>query len=159
MLGARPGMLVAGQSLAAKAERPVTTKIARPGGIVPRLVALVIDTVILAVVILPLYALWVSQLAPVTVTAGGNLSGELMQRQLSLQVAVLAVSLFYFSGSWAMMGGTPGQLLMSLRVTDAKAGGIGFFRALLRWLIFFFLGVAAFGLVNNLVLFLLLPSC
>ena len=46
-------------------------------------------------------------------------------------------------GSPFPLGATPGQLLMGLRVTDAKAGGIGFFRAVLRYLVYVILGVLA----------------
>ncbi|MFN2462641.1 MAG: RDD family protein, partial [Candidatus Dormibacteria bacterium] len=131
-LGSRPGMLVAGKTLSRPDERIVTSRVAKPGGFIPRLTALVIDTIILVVVILPLYALWASQLAAIQVKQTGDISGQLLQRQASFQIAVLALLVFYFAGSWAMMGGTPGQLLLSLRVTNARAEGIGFFRALLR---------------------------
>jgi uncharacterized RDD family membrane protein YckC len=125
-------MLVAGQSMGARPQEAPRTKIAKPGGFFPRLIALVIDNMILIVLFIPLYALWVSQLSPLAFTPGANIEGEITQRKLSLQAAYLVIYIFYFAGSWTMLGATPGQLLMSLRVTDVKAGGIGFFKALIR---------------------------
>ena len=140
-------MLVAGQSMAAKGERPVSSKVAKPGGFFPRMIALIIDSAILGVVSLPIYGLWVSQLQPLKIDAGTNIVAEIAQRQVSLRVALLALQMFYFAGSWSMLGGTPGQLLLNLRVTDARAGGIGFFRALLRWFCFAIFGIFSIVLV------------
>jgi uncharacterized RDD family membrane protein YckC len=137
-------MLVAGQSLSAKGERPVSTKVAKPGGFLPRTIALIIDSAIIALVTLPLYQLWVAQLTPQT---SANVTAEAAQRVLSFRVALAVVWLFYFAGSWAMVGGTPGQRLLSLRVTDANAAGIGFFRAVLRAFWFALFGVLSVILV------------
>lgn len=140
-LGARPGMLVAGQSLSARAERPASTKVAKPGGFLPRLIALIIDLMILGVILLPINALWAAQLAPLEIKPDTNLALETLQRRGSLYLALVVLQLFYFAGSWTMLGATPGQLLMSLRVTDSKAGGVGFFRATMRWFWFTLFGV------------------
>jgi uncharacterized RDD family membrane protein YckC len=134
-------MMVAGQSLSQKPEQVKSSKMARPGGFLPRLIALIIDAMILAAVILPINALWAAQLAPVEIKADTNLAMETLQRRSSLYLALFLIQLFYFAGSWTMLGATPGQLLMGLRVTDAKAGGIGFFRAALRWFWFSIFGV------------------
>lgn len=147
-LAARPGMLVAGQSLSARAERPASNKVAKPGGLLPRLIALIIDLMLLGAVILPINALWVAQLAPIEIRPDTNLALEILQRRASLYLALFVLQLFYFAGSWTMLGATPGQLLMSLRVTDAKAGGVGFFRATMRW--FWFSLFSVFSVVTML---------
>ncbi|MDQ6747634.1 MAG: RDD family protein, partial [Candidatus Dormibacteraeota bacterium] len=125
-------MLVAGQSLTQRPAEAPATKVARAGGFFPRLIALIVDSMILTLLFVPMYALWVSQLSPVAFTPGGDVAGELAQRRLALDGAYAVIYLFYFAGSWTMLGATPGQLLMSLRVTNANAEGIGFFKALVR---------------------------
>ncbi|HEY8739156.1 MAG TPA: RDD family protein [Candidatus Dormibacteraeota bacterium] len=154
-LGGRPGMLVAGQSLSAKAERPVSSKIAKPGGFLPRLIALIIDSMILLVVLLPIYALWVAQLAPLEIKPDTNLAMESLQRRGSLYLALFVLQVFYFAGSWTILGATPGQLLMNLRVTNAGAAGIGFFRALWRYLMLVFVN-SLFGVGTLLSILMVL---
>ncbi|MGI8608595.1 MAG: RDD family protein [Candidatus Dormibacteria bacterium] len=143
-LGARPGLLVAGQSLSGKGERPISTKVAKPGGFLPRLIALIIDSLILLVVLFPVTALWSLQLAPVKVESGGAASGvDVLRGSIALQLTLTVLYLFYFAGSWTIMGATPGQLLMSLRVTDQNAAGIGFFRAVFRYILYILLSPLA----------------
>jgi uncharacterized RDD family membrane protein YckC len=139
-LGARRGMLVAGQSLSVKAEQPRSSKVARPGGFLPRLIALIVDLMILGAILLPINALWAAQLAPLDIKPDTNVAFETLQRRASLYLALVLIQLFYFAGSWTMLGATPGQLLMGLRVTNIGAGGIGFFRSALRWFWFTLFG-------------------
>ena len=130
-------MLVAGQSQSHKAELPASTKMAKPGGLLPRLIAFIVDSLILLVVLFPIMALWASQLTPGKVVAGTSSSPlDTVRGSLSLQLTLLLIQMFYFAGSWTIMAATPGQHLMSLRVTDANAAGIGFLRAILRYLLF-----------------------
>ena len=151
LLGARPGMLVAGQSLSARPEQPRSSKVAKPGGFLPRLIALIVDLMILGAILLPINALWVAQLAPLEIKPDTNVAFETLQRRASLYLALVVIQLFYFAGSWTMLGATPGQLLMSLRVTDARAGGIGFFRAAFRWFLFTIFGGGLVGVITMIV--------
>ena len=113
-------MLVAGQSQSHKAELPASTKIAKPGGFLPRLIALIVDSLILLVILFPIMALWASQLAPTRLDPGGSHSTlDTLRGSLSLQLTLIVLQVFYFAGSWTIMAATPGQLLMNLRVTDA----------------------------------------
>ena len=137
-------MLVAGESLSRKGERPVSTKVARPGGFLPRLIALIIDSLVLLVILFPVMALWTLQLTPAKLENGAPPSGlDAVRGSLSLQVTLVVLYLFYGAGSWTIMGATPGQLLMSLRVTDQNAAGIGFFRAVVRYLLYVLLSPLA----------------
>ena len=130
-------MLVAGQSQSHKTELPASTKIAKPGGLLPRLIALIVDSLILLVILFPIMSLWASQLAPARLDAGASHSTiDTLRGSLSLQLTLILLQVFYFAGSWTIMAATPGQLLMSLRVTDANAAGIGFMRALFRYVLF-----------------------
>ncbi|HEV1998533.1 MAG TPA: RDD family protein [Candidatus Dormibacteraeota bacterium] len=137
-------MLVAGQSMSGKGERPASTKVAKPGGFLPRLIALIVDSLILLVVLFPVMTLWTLQLTPVKVESGVPPSGlDTLRGSISLQLTLLLLQLFYFAGSWTIMGATPGQLLMSLRVTDQHAAGIGFPRAVMRYFLYVLLSPLA----------------
>jgi uncharacterized RDD family membrane protein YckC len=127
--------------------------VVQPGGFFPRLIAIIIDTLILAVVTVPIAYLVLAQ--RVTPSGQSNafldqlrgLSGstqytpeQLTQlAQLSAGIAILL--LFYYVGTWSILGGSPGQLVMSLRMVDRSAKTVGFGRALLRCIMkgFFFL--------------------
>jgi uncharacterized RDD family membrane protein YckC len=143
-----PGLLVAGQSASsaiAPAAQPKTRRLVQPGGFFPRLIALIIDGLILSVVIVPVLYLVLGQ-TPTHVTptaesngfleqlsgSGGSSDQTLVRVQLFLGIAILL--LFYYVGTWSILGGSPGQLVMSLRVVDASAKTIGFGHAVIRYI-------------------------
>ena len=150
-----PGLLVAGESASsaiAPTSQPETRRVVQPGGFFPRLIAIIIDTLILAVVTVPIAYLVLAQ--RVTPSGQSNafldqlrgLSGstqytpeQLTQlAQLSAGIAILL--LFYYVGTWSILGGSPGQLVMSLRMVDRSAKTVGFGRALLRYIMKGFFG-------------------
>ena len=52
----------------------------------------------------------------------------------ALVVGTFILLLFYFVGTWSILGGSPGQLVMSLHMVDKSARGIGFGKALMRFI-------------------------
>ncbi|HXO66831.1 MAG TPA: RDD family protein, partial [Candidatus Dormibacteraeota bacterium] len=135
-----PGLLVAGESgvnIVAAAAAP--RRVIQAGGFFPRLIAVIIDTLILAVILVPVYYLWRAQLSEIRLdpnaVSQSNPFSSLQQfaqgGELLLGYTVLLI--FYFVGSWTILSGSPGQLVMSLRVVDPSAHGIGFGRALMRF--------------------------
>jgi uncharacterized RDD family membrane protein YckC len=154
-----PGLLVAGQSAStsiAPAAQPKTRRLIQPGGFFPRFIAIIIDACILGVVIVPVVFLILNQ-TPTTVTPTGETNGLLDQLQgvtgsasndqvvqrLQIFLGITILQLFYYVGTWSILGGSPGQLVMSLRVVDASAKTIGFGRALLRYIM-----KGAFGILS-----------
>ena len=99
----------------------------RYGGFWIRVVAYIIDAIILGIIG-----------AIVAVILGVNLSDpNLTQngRYQGAQLFDLVVSFAYFAGLWTVMGGSLGQRILGMRVVDANSGApIGFGKAALRWL-------------------------
>jgi uncharacterized RDD family membrane protein YckC len=135
-----PGLLVAGEVggniLAPKAP---PKRVVQAGGFFPRLIAVIIDFLILAVILVPVYYLWHAQLGqvhldPSAATQNNPFSAFQQFAQAGeLALGFIVLLLFYFVGSWTILSGSPGQLVMSLRVVDPAARGIGFGRALMRF--------------------------
>src|SRR5437879_2133209 len=70
-----PGMLVAGKKAGASmasdsAPAAPPAKVAQPGGFFPRLIALILDVLILAVITVPVRLLWEAQVGPTVVKPG-----------------------------------------------------------------------------------------
>jgi uncharacterized RDD family membrane protein YckC len=108
-------------------EQPGMTMPMRYGGFWIRVVAYIIDAIILGIIG-----------AIVAVILGVNLSDpNLAQngRYQGAQLFDLVVSFAYFAGLWTVMGGSLGQRILGMRVVDANTGApIGFGKAALRWL-------------------------
>jgi uncharacterized RDD family membrane protein YckC len=97
---------------------------ARYGGFWIRVVAYIIDGIILGVVNAIIDAVF--RVNPQDTTSGAYGAA------LGLEIVV---SIAYFAGLWTYMGATLGQRIFRLRVVDANTGQpIGFGKALLRWL-------------------------
>src|SRR5258708_3725568 len=140
-----PGLLVAGQSAgSAIAPQAIRAKqVVQPGGFFPRLIAQIVDGLILGVIVVPVIYLWVGQPKNQTSAAAqGNFATDLVRNTVGAAVAhysndqltqliglvggLLILSLFYYAGTWSILGGSPGQLLMNLRVVDRDARSLGF---------------------------------
>jgi uncharacterized RDD family membrane protein YckC len=143
-----PGLLVAGQSASSAIAPSAQAKrrVVQPGGFFPRLIALIVDVLILSVVAVPVAFLVLSQTphAPtgqptpvVDLSALGSQQAQLLQLSLGLGV----LQLFYYVGTWSILGGSPGQLVMNLRVVDPAAKTIGFGRAVFRYFMKGFFGI------------------
>jgi len=93
------------------------------GGFWIRVVAYIIDIVILGVVGGIIDALFHAN--PTDASAGGNGFASLLN---------LVIDIAYFAGQWTYFGATLGQRVFKLRVVDANTGQpIGVGKALLRW--------------------------
>lgn len=146
-----PGLLVAGQSAsAAIAPKAPPRRITQPGGFFPRLIALIIDILILSVFSTLVWVVWTSQLVPTSISSvnGSNVVGDQLRgfgvplggitndqlNQLgALYLGLFILQLFYYVGSWSILGASPGQLVMGLRIIDRSAKSISFGRALGRY--------------------------
>ncbi|HXA43552.1 MAG TPA: RDD family protein [Candidatus Solibacter sp.] len=147
-----PGLLVAGQT-AGSAIAPQATppkRVVQPGGFFPRLIALIVDVLILGVVVVPVIYLWVGQpkasggaqgnfatdlIRNMIGGAVGRYSNDQLTQLIGLVGGLFILSLFYFAGTWSILGGSPGQLLMSLRVVDRDARTMVFGHAMARFLV------------------------
>jgi hypothetical protein len=121
-------------------------------GVVVRLVAYVLDALLLAlgiyVVLLVLHALIGPTVRIAAVNGVPRLSVDRLRSLIDTAVAT-AVAGAYFVGSWLAWGGTPAQRLVRARVERADGGGrLALGSAIKRWLL---LG-APFGLVSTLLL-------
>jgi uncharacterized RDD family membrane protein YckC len=149
-----PGLLVAGESASsaiAPTSQPKTRRVVQPGGFFPRLIAIIIDTLILAVVTVPIAYLVLAQrvtptgqsnafLDQLKGLSGSNSTPEQLTQLAQLSAGIAILLLFYYVGTWSILGGSPGQLVMSLRVVDRSAKTVGFGRALLRYIMKGFFG-------------------
>ena len=97
------------------------------GGFWIRVVAYIIDGIILGIVGGVIYAV-----------LGVNLSDPNSFQSTCYQGAQganLVISFVYFAGLWTVMGASLGQRIFGMRVVDANTGQpIGFGKAALRWL-------------------------
>jgi uncharacterized RDD family membrane protein YckC len=149
-----PGLLVAGESASsaiAPTSQPKTRRVVQPGGFFPRLIAIIIDTLILAVVTVPIAYLVLAQrvtptgqsnafLDQLKGLSGSNSTPEQLTQLAQLSAGIAILMLFYYVGTWSILGGSPGQLVMSLRMVDRSAKTVGFGRALLRYIMKGFFG-------------------
>jgi uncharacterized RDD family membrane protein YckC len=97
-------------------------------GFVPRLIAYIIDGVFISLI---------SLIIGMSVGIAMNLE-NMMILEVSYLVSGL-VTLVYLVGFWAMNGGTPGKILLGMRIVgpDGSLHGIGWGRAILRLLGYF----------------------
>jgi uncharacterized RDD family membrane protein YckC len=97
------------------------------GGFWIRVVAYIIDAIILGIVGAIIYAILGVNIGDPNVMSSGAYQGA--------QGINLVISAAYFAGLWTVMGGTLGQRIFGMRVVDANTGQpIGVGKALLRWL-------------------------
>jgi uncharacterized RDD family membrane protein YckC len=103
-----------------------TTQV-RYGGFWIRVVAYIIDGILLAIVGAIVAAALGVNFSDPNLTQNGRYQGA--------QIFDLLLSFFYFAGLWTVMGGSLGQRVLGMRVVDANSGArIGFGKAALRWL-------------------------
>ena len=150
-----PGLLVAGQSASSAispSSQAKTHRVVQPGGFFPRLIAIIIDALILGVVAVPIIYLFLAQTTPTGQSnaaldplrwlrgPGSQYTPEQLTQLAQLFAGIAILLLFYYVGTWSILGGSPGQLVMSLRIVDDSAKTVGFGRALLRYFMKGFFG-------------------
>jgi uncharacterized RDD family membrane protein YckC len=93
------------------------------GGFWIRLVAYIIDVIILSVIAGIIDAIF--HVSPTNTTSGASVPANFIN---------LVIDIAYFAGQWTYFGATLGQRVFKLRVVDANTGQpIGLAKALLRW--------------------------
>jgi len=103
-----------------------TTQV-RYGGFWIRVVAYIIDGIILGIIGAIVLAILGVNVSDPNVAQNGRYQGA--------SAFNLLVSFIYFAGLWTVMGGSLGQRIFGMRVVDANSGApIGFGKAALRWL-------------------------
>jgi uncharacterized RDD family membrane protein YckC len=111
-----------------RAPRPASLPgMAYPAGLVTRATAFAVDACVVTVIFTAGAAI---------VGAAAELAGVLRPAWLVALVsglALTAVQVGYFAGSWTLAGQTPGMRLLKLRVTDAAGAPPGVLRSLVRW--------------------------
>ncbi len=136
----RPGMMVAGQSASAAVRATPSVKVAQPGGFPVRLVAFVIDWLILGTVWLGVWFLWQATLAPAHFDPNSGVQTMLAyqgQQELFLLIALYMLRRLYFQGSWTILGASPGMRVLNLQIVDKEGHPVGFRRAFLRYLVLY----------------------
>jgi uncharacterized RDD family membrane protein YckC len=133
----RPGMLIAGESAAAKIHQEAPTKVAQPGGFFPRLIAFLIDWSILGAVGVVLFFVWQAALTPTSIDPRSGLP-ELFQDQVRqrgyLLIGLLLIRRLYFQGSWTILGASPGMRVLNLHIVQQDGEPVGFRRAYIRYM-------------------------
>src|SRR5205823_6459767 len=103
-------------------------------------VAGLIDILVLGGMFLIISILWQAGLkAQLKIETSDQIQQGLASIELQMAAFYLGlglVSLFYFIGSWHILGGSPGMLVLSLRVVDAAGSTPAIARSLLRLLLF-----------------------
>jgi uncharacterized RDD family membrane protein YckC len=128
------------------------TTLGEYAGFVTRLIGFVIDLLIVAVVlaIVKLVTDLLLGLFPLRELLGlGEPSSTLLI--IIAVVASLGIGLLYWLGSWLLIGQTPGQALVGVRVVMVNGERISFWRALLRWLGYFVSAILFLGFLWVLV--------
>jgi uncharacterized RDD family membrane protein YckC len=101
---------------------PAAAPVAAYGGFWIRVVAYIIDAIIVGVVGGVIDGIF--RINPASTSGGSGGAG----------LVSLLISAAYFAGLWTYMGATVGQRIFKLRVVDANTGQpIGIGKALLRW--------------------------
>ncbi len=99
-----------------------------------RLVAYIIDGIILGVVIMVITFALVAVLAA-TVSSDGDVSTGGALFTITLTIVILLISILYFPYFWQKNGRTPGMSMFGIRVVrDADGGPIGWGAAILRYI-------------------------
>ncbi len=103
-----------------------TTQV-RYGGFWIRVVAYIIDAIILGIIGAIIITILGVNVTDPNLAQNGRYQGA--------QAFDFLVSFIYFAGLWTVMGGSLGQRIFGMRVVDANTGApIGFGKAALRWL-------------------------
>ena len=117
-----------------------------------RLVAFIIDGVLLLIILLILSSAFGT--GAIINTAEGK---EVMTFVRWQQWAVASLILVYFVGFWAWRGQTPGKMLIGAKIVKKDGRPIGIIRALLRFAVYFaYLIVWAFAGLSILVMIIIL---
>src|SRR5438132_1467947 len=121
-LPSRAGHLVAGSRLEARPQE----RVFQPAGVLPRLVAFIVDLIILGAVTFVIGIIWQATL-PL------NSSIKLDLELLWLYLGVFIVWAVYFIGFWSVLGGTPAMRIFNLQIVDTKGQPVSFGRSIMRF--------------------------
>ena len=128
------------------------TTLGEYAGFVTRLLGLIVDFLILSgiLALVTLVTNMVLELFPIKEALG---LGELSSTLVAVLAALLSVgiALFYCTGSWALVGQSPGQHLVGVRVVTVNGDRIGFWAAVVRFLGYFVSAILFLGFLWVLV--------
>ena len=128
------------------------TTLGEYAGFVTRLIGLIVDFLILSgiLALVTLVTNMVLELFPIKEALG---LGELSSTLVAVLAALLSVgiALFYCTGSWALVGQSPGQHLVGVRVVTVNGDRIGFRAAVVRFLGYFVSAILFLGFLWVLV--------
>ncbi|MHB8509786.1 MAG: RDD family protein [Candidatus Dormibacteria bacterium] len=135
-------------------ERPVL-RTAEPAGLLARAIAYIVDSVIVVAIMVPIVFLWKAQVGIPKITPGTAASATIMANKLQQVLGLVAggalVVIFYYVGSWNILGASPGMLILNLRLVDASGKSPGFVKALVRFLMLVITTSTGIGLLLTLV--------
>jgi uncharacterized RDD family membrane protein YckC len=106
-------------------QTPPPTREINFAGFIIRLLGYIIDTIFITLV-----ALVIGFGAAIIWELDNEVTGSVISSAAGI------VTLFYVLGFWAMAGGTPGKIMLGMRIVgpDGSTNGIGWGRAILRFL-------------------------
>ena len=144
-------MLVAGQRAGAEirlaGEAPRVAQV-EPGGFLARTIALIVDSLILGVLTVGIITLGRLQAPPrPSGSAAGDVTLQANLQQIAIIAGVALINLFYWVGSWHILGASPGMLAVNLRVADMSGRTPGWGRAILRWFVLYVFPGPLLGIV------------
>jgi uncharacterized RDD family membrane protein YckC len=128
------------------------TTLGQYAGFVTRMIGFVVDRLILAVIftLLGLAANLVLDLFPINEWLGLGESSSLFVIVIAA-VLGLAIAVLYNVGFWMLVGQTPGQNLLGVRVVTVNGERIRFWPAVRRWLGYFVSAILFLGFLWVLV--------
>jgi len=100
-----------------------------------RLVAYVVDSIVVAILIFAVALVLTRLLGPTLLIGSAGVPRVSVDHARALLNSIVAAGIgtFYFVGTWMRFGATPGQALLGIRVRRVDGGRLGIGPAVLRW--------------------------